>query len=123
MHQVHAKDGGRPGKGDFCLLLSPTCLGNPGIKQSCTGLARAETPQDEGAVDTVLAGWGQGGNTCYLRAIGEGTCLCLFLRVSRIENFLGTKPIVKSLFIKFLGQGLACHDSVIFSSPFLSPLG
>lgn len=89
MHQVHAEDGGRPGKGVFCLLFSPTCLDNPGIKQNCTGLARAETPRDEGAVDTVLARWGQEGNTCYLKAIGEGTSLCLFLQVCRIENFLG----------------------------------
>lgn len=121
MHQVHAEDGGRPGKGAFCLLFSPTCLDNPGIKQSCTGSARAETSQDEGAVDAVLAGCGQGSNTCYLRAIGEGPCLCLFLQVSRIENFIGSKPIVKNLL--FLWWGLACHDGVIFNSPFLSPLG
>lgn len=123
MHQVHAKDGGRPGKGDFCLLFSPACLDNPGIKQRCTGLARAETSQDEGAVDTLLAGWGQGSNTWFLRAIGEGTCLCLFLQVFHTDNFIGTKSILKSLFMKSLGWGLACHGSVILSSPFLSPLG
>lgn len=38
-------------------------------------------------------------------------------------EFLGSKPVVRSLFIKFLGWGLTCQDGVIFNSSFLSLLG
>lgn len=124
MHQVHAKDGGRPGKGDFCLLFSLWCLGNRGIEQSCSGLARAGTPQDEGTVDIVLSVWGQAGNACYLRAIGEGTCQCLFLEVSRVENSLGLSLLSEAFSSSWDGasQQLA-RIGVIFNSPFLSLLG
>lgn len=60
MHQVHAKDGGRPGKGDFYLLFSFPCLDNPGIEQGCSGLARADTPQDEGSLDNGSVCMGAG---------------------------------------------------------------
>ena len=123
MHRVHAKDGGRPGKEVFCLLFPPMCLKSPGAKQSSTGLGRAKTPQEEGAVDAVLAEWRQGGSTCYVKAIGERTCLCLFLQASRTENFLALSLFSKARLSEFLKSGLTCHDSVIFSSPFLSPLG
>ena len=120
MHRVHAQDGGRPGKEVFCLLFPPTCLENPGAKQSSTGLGRAKTPQEEGAVDAGLAEWRQGGSTCYVKAIGERTCLCLFLQVPRIENFLGSKPIFKSSFIRVpeVGPHLPRQCNLQFSLPF-----
>lgn len=38
-------------------------------------------------------------------------------------EFLGTKPVVRSLFIRFLGWCLTCQDGVTFNSPFFSLLG
>lgn len=38
-------------------------------------------------------------------------------------EFLGSRPLVRSLFVRFLGWRLTCQDGVIFNSPFLSLLG
>lgn len=71
----------------------------------------------------VLCVWGQASNNCYLRAVGEGTCLCLFLEVSHMENSLGLSLLSEACLSSSWDGGLTCQDGVIFNSSFLSLLG
>lgn len=96
VHQVHAKDGGRPGMGTF---FSPTHLGSPEMKYSCTVAVLSW--------DWNTSRWQNS------RHKSSGLKAVLYRDLPWVQAY-------SLVFIRFHGN---CHDGVIFSSPFLSPLG